>query len=188
MKLLVGLGNPGKQYENTKHNMGFLTIDQILFDLKRETTFSTKTKWNALIYEGKIDDEKVILAKPLTYMNLSGEAVKPLLDWYKLNVHDLLVIYDDLDLPLGKIRLREKGSSGGHNGIKSIIQYLNTTEFKRIRIGIGKPEENDVVDYVLTPFQKEEIPIMKESLQLASQAAQEWIKGKEFPKIMSKYN
>ncbi|TCS80163.1 aminoacyl-tRNA hydrolase [Tepidibacillus fermentans] len=188
MKLIVGLGNPGEKYENTKHNIGFLTIDQIYMDLKNETYFSSKSKFNAFILEGKIHNEKVLLVKPLTYMNLSGEAVEPLLNWYHLSVDDLLIVYDDLDLPLGKIRLREKGSSGGHNGIKSIIEHLNTDQFKRMKIGIGRPKDNNIVDYVLSPFRTEEFAMIKESLHLASQAIQEWITGREFRKVMSQYN
>ena len=188
MKLVIGLGNPGKQYENTKHNVGFLTIDQITLDLQREIQFSLKTKFNALLYEGKLNGEKVVLVKPLTYMNLSGEAVKPILEWYKMSIEDLIVIYDDLDLPLGKIRLREKGSAGGHNGIKSLIYHLSTDEFKRIKIGIDRSKVIPVVDYVLTPFRQEEIPVMKESLQTASKAVRDWLFGEEFRKIMSQYN
>jgi len=188
MKLIIGLGNPGKNYQNTKHNIGFLTIDQMLDDLKNEINFSTKSKFNAVLYEGRWGQEKVVLVKPLTYMNLSGEAVKPILDWYKCSIDDLVVIYDDLDLPLGKIRLRERGSSGGHNGIKSIIYHLDTDQFKRVKIGIDRSKVISVVDYVLTSFKKEEIPAMIEGLQTASRAIQEWIKGKEFQKVMSQYN
>ncbi|WP_339060694.1 aminoacyl-tRNA hydrolase [Tepidibacillus marianensis] len=188
MKLIVGLGNPGKNYQNTKHNIGFLAIDQMLDDLMTETTFTTKSKFNAFLYEGKWDQEKVIFVKPLTYMNVSGEAVKPILDWYKCSIEDIVVIYDDLDLPLGKVRLREKGSSGGHNGIKSLIYHLDTDEFKRVKIGIDRSKVISVIDYVLTPFKKEEMPAMKESLLIASQAIQEWIKGEDFRKVMSQYN
>lgn len=188
MKLIVGLGNPGKKYENTKHNIGFLTIDQIALDLKNEMDFSMKTKFNAVLLEGNMNNEKIVLVKPLTYMNLSGEAIKPILDWYKITHEDMIVIYDDLDLPLGKIRLRERGSAGGHNGIKSIIYHLNTDQFKRIKIGIDRSKVIPVVDYVLTPFRKEEVPTMKESLHIASRAIQEWIQGEDFLKLMSQYN
>lgn len=147
MYLIVGLGNPGKEYENTRHNMGFMAIDAMAKDLKIS---SFKSKCQAFIAESKIDDHKVILAQPQTFMNNSGKAVQELLSWYKIDPSKLIVIYDDVDLEVGQIRLREKGGAGGHHGIESIIQYLGTTEFIRVRIGIGREGlTGDVADYVL---------------------------------------
>lgn len=185
MKLVVGLGNPGRQYENTRHNIGFMVIDDLL-----ETTdlISTTTKFNANITDARLDGEKVLFVKPLTYMNLSGEAVRPILDWYKIDIKDMVVIYDDLDLPLGKLRFREKGSAGGHNGIKSMIQNLETEEFKRIRIGIDRPEYASIIDHVLTKFSSEEKEVINESIQKAALAIKDWISGIEFKMLMNKYH
>lgn len=148
MKLVVGLGNPGPQYEHTRHNVGFRVVDK----------FAKKMGWRwneqrsrAILASGMLGGEKIVLAKPLTYMNLSGQSVGELLRWYKLSPEDLLVVYDELDLPLGTIRLRPKGSAGGHNGIESIIAHLHTNEFPRLRVGIGRPANNrmDGASYVL---------------------------------------
>lgn len=187
MKMIVGLGNPGKKYEYTKHNIGFQTIDYMMNLLSKEASVSQISKFNALIYEVFWNGEKILLVKPLTYMNLSGEAVRPIMDWYKIDLDEIVVIYDDLDLPLGKIRFREKGSSGGHNGINSIIQHLKTSTFNRVKIGIDHPKEMSVVDYVLTNFTSDEKQMIEESIMIVNKALREWLKGTDFKKIMSTY-
>ena len=146
MKLVIGLGNPGKQYEKTRHNAGFLVIDEVA---KRLNVNISTRKFNALIGETFVNQEKVIFIKPQTFMNLSGESVKPIMNYYNLDSSEIFVITDDLDLPVGKIRLRDKGSSGGQKGIQNIIDHLNTKEFLRLRIGIGNNKLIDTKDYVL---------------------------------------
>lgn len=169
MKLIVGLGNPGKQYSATRHNVGFLVIDYLAekLDIKVD-----KIKFKSVIGEGFAGTEKIVLAKPQTYMNLSGEALLDMVQWYKLNPADILVIYDDLDLPAGKLRLRMKGSAGGHNGMKSIIYLIQSDEFPRLRIGIGRPqnEKIETVNHVLGKFSEEEAKIMAEAVAKAAAA------------------
>lgn len=151
MKCIVGLGNPGRKYEKTRHNIGFTVIDELA---SRFQTKLDQTKNNAAYTIVTIGNEKVMLMKPQTYMNLSGEAVRPLMDYYKIDIQDVLVVYDDLDLPVGKLRLRETGGHGGHNGIRSLIQHLGTKDFKKLRIGVGRPTNaQPIVDYVLQPSQ-----------------------------------
>lgn len=163
MKLIIGLGNPGKKYELTKHNIGFLLIDQIA-DKYNADNF--KERYNSLAAEVNINGEKVILIKPQTYMNLSGKGVAPFLNFYKLTAADIIVIYDDLDLAVGKIRLRPKGGAGGHNGIKSLIQALGTEEFQRLKVGIGRPPQGwQTADYVLSKFTDEEWPLITEAIK-----------------------
>ena len=159
MKLIIGLGNPGAQYERTRHNVGFHVVDH----LATQQRWQWERKGRAMIASGSLENEKVVLVKPLTYMNNSGEAVNDLLHWYKLQPADLLVVCDDLDLPVGQVRLRPKGSAGGHNGVGSIIHYLHTNEFPRLRIGIGRPahQHAGTIDYVLG------IPPTDEQIQLA---------------------
>ncbi|OPX88676.1 MAG: Peptidyl-tRNA hydrolase [Pelotomaculum sp. PtaB.Bin104] len=166
MKLIVGLGNPGREYAQTRHNIGFMVIDRLALKFKVSVD---KKMFKALIGQGQIDGEKVVLVKPQTYMNLSGEAVSALLNWFKLNVSDLLVIYDDLDLPAGKMRIRSGGGSGGHKGMQSIIQMLGTESFPRLRIGIGRPPEPgfETAGYVLGHFRDEEAQAFEEVLDLA---------------------
>ena len=154
MKLIVGLGNPTKEYENTRHNIGFMAVDAIgtAYGIAVNTA-----KHKALIGKGMIEGEKVILAKPLTYMNLSGEAVREISDYYKIPAEDVIVIYDDTTLDVGFMRIRKKGSAGGHNGMKSIIAHLGSEEFPRVKIGIGeKRPGQDLADYVLGRFPKED--------------------------------
>lgn len=158
MKLIIGLGNPGAQYEKTRHNVGFHVVDA----LATKYALRWERRGRAMIANGTIGREKVVLVKPLTYMNNSGEAVGELVRWFKCESDDLLVIYDELDLPLGHIRLRARGSSGGHNGIKSIVQHLHTEQFPRMRVGIGRPKNihMDAVDHVLgAPGADEQIQI-----------------------------
>lgn len=163
MFLIVGLGNPGKQYENTRHNTGFLAIDALAD--KYGISVDTK-KHKALIGKGVIEGHKVVLAKPQTYMNLSGESVRAMLDYYKLDEEsELLVIYDDISLGVGELRIRKKGSAGGHNGIKNILAHLGHDVFGRIKVGVGeKPRGWDLADYVLSAFPKTERQLIEESL------------------------
>ena len=169
MKIIVGLGNPTKEYAGTRHNVGFSVIYNIsdAYNIPVETK-----KHKALIGKGIIEGEKVILAMPQTYMNLSGESVRELVDYYKIDPEEeLIVIYDDINLAPGKLRIRPKGSAGGHNGIKNIIAHLGTQVFPRIRIGVGeKPKGWDLADYVLGRFSKEEQPVIRESADRARQA------------------
>lgn len=186
MKVIVGLGNPGREYRKTRHNVGFWALDRLTEELGIELK---ESKFKGLIGEGRVGQEKVILVKPLTYMNLSGECVSPLLHFYKVEPKEnLVVIFDDMDLPCGKLRLREKGSSGGHNGMKSIIAHLNTEQFKRIKIGIDRPQPGrKVPDYVLSPFSKEQEADVLVAVDRAVEAVKEWF-GKPFSNVMNHFN
>lgn len=186
MYIVVGLGNPTRQYEGTKHNVGFDTID-FLVDEYRVPSSGVKHK--AMYGKGVIAGQKVILAKPLTYMNLSGESVAELVNYYKVDPEEeLVVIYDDINLAPGYIRVRKKGSAGGHNGIKNIIAQLGTDKFKRIRVGVGeKPKNWDLADYVLSPFSKEERTQVDEAIRHAADAL-ELILQDDIDGAMNKYN
>lgn len=186
MYIVVGLGNPTRQYEGTKHNVGFDTID-FLVDEYRVPSSGVKHK--AMYGKGVIAGQKVILAKPLTYMNLSGESVAELVNYYKIDPEEeLVVIYDDINLAPGYIRVRKKGSAGGHNGIKNIIAQLGTDKFKRIRVGVGeKPKNWDLADYVLSPFSKEERTQVDEAIRHAADAL-ELILQDDIDGAMNKYN
>ncbi len=185
MKLIVGLGNPGRQYEETRHNVGFKVIDELSDKLRISLD---KAKFNGVFGQGVVNGEKVLLLKPLTYMNLSGESIRPLMDYYDILVEDILIVYDELDLPVGKIRLREKGSAGGHNGMKSTIHHLGTQEFKRIRIGINRPTNGmKISDYVLGRFHAEEAQDIKDAIQKSAEAAEKWI-STPFLQIMNEFN
>ncbi len=187
MKLIVGLGNPDDKYKNTYHNLGFMAVDGVARAL--DVDFS-KTKCKALVAEKKIGGEKVILAKPLTYMNLSGESVRELVSFYKIDLKDVLVIYDDYDLNKGSVRIRENGSAGTHNGMRSIVSLLNATNFPRVRIGFKplEPSPIPLIDYVLSGIGEADKPIMTASIERASAAAVDFAKGEEVQKIMQKYN
>ena len=168
MYIIVGLGNPTRQYEGTKHNVGFDTIDYLIDEYQIP---SSGTGHKALFGKGMIAGQKVIVAKPMTYMNLSGESVRAIMDFYKLTVDDLIVVYDDIDLDVGKIRIREKGSAGGHNGMKNIILHSGSQDFVRVRVGVGKkPEHMDLADHVLSRFSREDLPFMRESCDKACDA------------------
>ncbi|ADK02860.1 TPA: aminoacyl-tRNA hydrolase [Bacillus cereus biovar anthracis] len=185
MKLIVGLGNPGREYELTRHNIGFMAIDELA---KRWNISLNEQKFKGVFGAGFVNGEKVILLKPLTYMNLSGESIRPLMDYYKIDVEDFVVLYDDLDIPVGKLRLRMKGSAGGHNGVKSTISHLGTQEFQRIRMGIDRPKNGmKVVDYVLGRFTSKEIPDVNHSIEKAADACEEWL-NKPFLQIMNTFN
>lgn len=185
MKLIVGLGNPGKQYEKTRHNIGFEVVDALS---ERLNIPLNQSKFQGVYGVGHFQGEKVFLLKPLTYMNLSGESIRPMMDYFQINDDELVVIYDDLDLPVGKIRLRQKGSAGGHNGIKSTIAHLGTQEFNRIRVGIDRPPSGmKVPDYVLGRFSKEEQELMNEVIPKCVAACEAWL-SKPFLQIMNEYN
>ncbi|HYE84677.1 MAG TPA: aminoacyl-tRNA hydrolase [Clostridia bacterium] len=185
MYLIVGLGNPGDKYRYTKHNAGFMVLD---YFASAHNISISKIKHKAVLGEGLIGQEKVILAKPQTYMNLSGESVLELVNWYKEDISRLIVVYDDVDIPVGRIRIRPEGSSGTHNGMKSIIYILNTDKFPRIRVGIGKqPDYMDLADYVLSRFSDEEIPLMEDAVKKSALALEEIIKN-DVISAMNKYN
>ncbi|MBU9721995.1 MULTISPECIES: aminoacyl-tRNA hydrolase [Bacillaceae] len=185
MKLVVGLGNPGPKYDGTRHNIGFEVIDRLEESLNIPLD---QSKFKGVYGFKRVGDEKLFLLKPLTYMNLSGESLVPLMNFYKIDKEDILVIYDDLDLPPGKIRLREKGSHGGHNGIRSIIAQLGTEEFKRIRVGIGRPVKGQAVpDYVLGKFHNDERVEVDGAVEKAVEAVETWTKS-SFKNVMNQYN
>ena len=186
MYIIVGLGNPTKEYQNTRHNIGFDVIDK-LADTCSISVVEKKHK--ALIGKGILNGQKVILAKPQTYMNLSGESVRELVDYYKVEEEtELIVIYDDISLDVGQLRIRKKGSAGGHNGIKNIIQHLGTDVFPRIKMGVGeKPKGYDLADYVLGHFKKEEREIMENSILTAIKAL-ELMVADEIGEAMNQYN
>jgi PTH1 family peptidyl-tRNA hydrolase len=184
MYVIVGLGNPGKQYEHTRHNVGFDVIDI----LAEEYGISvTKIKHKALIGEGRVGTEKVLLVKPQTYMNLSGEAVLAFVKYYDIDPKDIIVVHDDLDLPIGKIRLREKGSCGGQNGMRNIIDLLHTQEIKRIRVGISKNKQIETKDYVLGKVDKESLPLYEEAVKKAAEALK-FSFDHPFNIVMNKFN
>ncbi|MDE7334001.1 MAG: aminoacyl-tRNA hydrolase [Lachnospiraceae bacterium] len=186
MFVIAGLGNPKKEYDNTRHNIGFAMIDA-LADKYNISIMDIKHK--AVLGKGGINGRKVILAKPLTFMNGSGESIRPLTDYYKIDVEtELIVVSDDISLPPGQIRVRKKGSAGGHNGLKNIIQHLGTENFHRIRIGVGeKPKGYDLADYVLGHFASGEASLMKESLEKAVTAAEMMLAG-ETDRAMNEFN
>lgn len=185
MKLIVGLGNPGKKYENTRHNTGFAVIDRTLAKLNVELD---KNKFNADYTMINRNGEKIYFLKPLTYMNLSGEAVVPFMKYFNIDPEDLVVVHDDLDLPVGKIRLRQSGSCGGQNGMRNIIDLLGYSNIKRIRVGIGKDPLIPVVDYVLGKTKKEDLEVYNQALDKASDALIYWLDHDDFSKVMSNFN
>jgi len=188
IKLVVGLGNPGKEYARTRHNIGWMVIDKIDEKLG---PLSFKDKFKGFFAEWRTPQgEKVFFLKPLTFMNRSGESVKEVVKFFKLKPSEVLVIYDDLDLPLGKVRIRLKGSSGGHKGVKSIEEHLGTNEFPRVRIGIGRPaSKEEVVNYVLSPFRKEEASVVEEVLERTAECIAEILKEGEITnKILTECN
>ncbi len=185
MYIIVGLGNPGKQYEATRHNVGFIAIDEIA---KRLNIKVDRLKFKALIGEGRIGSEKIVLAKPQTFMNLSGQSVVELMNYYKVPRENLIVLYDDIDIEVGKLRIRHKGSAGTHNGMKNIIYLLGFDDFPRIRIGVSKPRpQQDLASFVLSKFDKDEIPKMIESIETAAVATIEAVES-TVDIAMNKYN
>ena len=185
LKIIAGLGNPGSEYAHTKHNVGFMFIDALAEHLGVD---NWKEKFDAFIAEGRIGAEKVILVKPITYMNDSGRAVGPLLSWYKLGPEDLMVVHDDMDIPAGTVRIRRKGSAGGHNGIKSILAHVGDENFARVRIGIGRPLAGwTVVNHVLASFSEEDVPKIHEAIQYLIPAV-ECIAAEGVDLAMNRYN
>lgn len=183
--MIVGLGNPGKQYVDTRHNVGFAVIDELA---KRLAIPLDQAKLKGIYGIGFVNGEKVLLLKPLTYMNLSGESIRAVMDYYQVDSEDFLVVYDDLDLPVGKIRLRQKGSAGGHNGIKSTIAHLGTQQFNRIRVGIDRPLSGmSVPDYVLGRFRKDEQVDVTTAVNKSADACETWMK-KPFIQVMNEFN
>lgn len=173
MKLIVGLGNPGEQYRTTRHNLGFLILDQLA---GQQDISLQKQAFNAFWGKGRIKSEAIILAKPQTYMNLSGSAVQRLVGYFKIEMEDLIIIHDDLDLPFQTIRLKEGGGDGGHRGLASIIQYLGSPDFLRIRIGIGKPARKTMVErYVLAPFSEDETVVLPRLIDQTCEAVRETV-------------
>ncbi len=171
MYLIAGLGNPGKEYAKTRHNMGYEALDRLIV---RHAIPQSGTKCRAMIGKGTINGQKVLLAKPLTYMNGSGEAIRGLCDYYKIDpVKELIVLVDDIHLPCGRIRIRPEGSDGGHNGLKNIISHLGTEAFTRIRIGVGeKAEGKDLIDHVLKQVSKEDEPFVAEAVERTADAVE----------------
>lgn len=186
MYIIAGLGNPGKQYDMTRHNIGFHTIDYMADKLNVKVK---KLKFKALYGECEIAGEKTLLIKPQTYMNLSGESIAGFAQFYKINPSNIIIINDDISLETGRIRVRQRGSAGGHNGLKSIIYMLESDEFPRVKMGVGAPknENYDLADFVLGHFTKEEIPIMEKAIIKASDAAEEIIRA-GVSSAMNKYN
>lgn len=182
--LIVGLGNPGFEYENTKHNVGFKCIDSLCETLNIKLD---NNKFNGLYSIFSKNGDQYFIAKPQTYMNNSGFFVSEIVKFYKINISNIIVIYDDIDTEIGKIRLRQKGSSGGQNGMKNIINLLSTDEIKRIRIGIGKPK-GDLAKYVLSRFSIQEILDVQLAINKSKDALIDVINGNNFDKVMNKYN
>jgi len=185
---VVGLGNPGLKYEFTRHNIGFRIVDSLARDMGTE--FKKVKSYYSLISRGTINNHKVMLVKPQTFMNLSGRAVSKVVSYYQIPLQDLLIVYDDLNLELGQIRIRKKGSAGGHKGMESIMQYLNSEDIPRLRIGIGNPSVNfnfDCVSYVLSNFNNEEKDKIREVIQLSTNVIKAITEG-GFEKAMRKYN
>jgi PTH1 family peptidyl-tRNA hydrolase len=185
MKIIAGLGNPGAEYSSTKHNVGFMFIDYLAAQLD---IIAWKEKFEGLAAEGRIGTEKILLLKPLTYMNESGRCVGQALAWYKLPPEDLIVVHDDMDIPAGMVRIRSKGSAGGHNGIKSIIAHAGSEKFNHVRIGIGRPLPSwTVVKHVLAPFSADDAPKIEEAIAYLVPAV-ECIVQEGIDMAMNRYN
>ncbi len=184
MKLIVGLGNPGKEYEKTRHNVGFNVIDLYLKENKLKLD---KEKFNGKYTKTTINGEDVIFLEPQTFMNNSGESVSAIMKFYKININDILVIQDDLDMEIGKIKLKEKSSSGGHNGIKSIEEHLGTEDYKRLKIGISNNKDIDTKDYVLGKFSKDDREILENTYKMCIDIINDYFEM-NFDLLMGKYN
>ena len=185
MKMIVGLGNVGFRYSETRHNTGFMVVNDFA---EQHLINFRKHKMDANVGSGNINGQKVIVVKPTTFMNDSGSAVKPLMDYYKLSLADLIVAYDDMDLPVGKIRIRDHGSAGGHNGIKSLIRNLNTDRFDRIRVGTSHPRRMAVDDSVLSKFTAQQKPKFERAKSSAVSALNDWVAGMKINQLENNYN
>lgn len=184
VKLIVGLGNPGKEYEKTRHNVGFMCVDTFLESLNVDLN-SGKEKFKGIYYKLNYQGEEFIVLKPMTFMNLSGDSVREVMTFFKINLEDIIVIHDDVDLPVGYIRIRENGASGGHNGIKSIISQVGSEQFKRIRVGVDKGE--DMIKHVLSKFRNDEIDSIEDATIKVSKALRDYL-TMPFNKMMSLNN
>lgn len=184
MKLIIGLGNPGKEYEKTRHNTGFMVIDKLADKLGVSIE---QNKFKGLYTKLKYKGEDVILLKPQTYMNLSGESVRQVMDFFKIKQENILVIYDDMDMPVGKLRLRQTGSAGGHNGMRNIILHTGSQNFNRVRVGIGRHPYMKVVDYVLSKFTQDEMIDMEKGIDNASEAVIDYLNN-GFSHAMNNFN
>ena len=184
MKLIVGLGNPGKEYENTRHNIGFMAIDNYV---KLHNLGDFKEKFNGLYLKYQLGNEQVILVKPLSFMNLSGDVVRRYVDYFKVDINDILIIHDDLDMPVGKIKLKLGGSSGGHNGIKDISLKLGTEDYKKLKVGIANNKNMDTKDCVLGRFSKEEKVLIDDAITETGKIIDDYFKY-PFKDLMSRYN
>ncbi len=173
MKVIVGLGNPGKEYKDTRHNIGFMVLEELA---SRYPVEKQDSRFDAIIGHIRIGGEKVLLVKPLTYMNLSGQAVQPLLHWYKIDLNDLMVVYDDMDLAMGTLRIRKKGGNGGHNGIASISERLGSQDFARSRVGIGRPPSGQAVNWVLGRFTADEKEQLDIVVKNTADALEKWVR------------
>ena len=185
MKIIAGLGNPGQKYDKTKHNTGFMTMDHYLDE---KGLSLDKDKFEGLWTKQKINGEDVILLEPQTYMNESGRSVSQIANFFKVDPEDVLIIQDDMDMPIGKIRIRANGKSGGHNGIKSIIRDLGTEKFNRLKIGIRHPKNATVVSWVLTPFNDEQQKLMDDAFDTSVKIIDDFIAGRDSQYLMNKYN
>ena len=186
MKLIVGLGNIGREYENTRHNIGFMVVDELAKRLG--VTFGKEDR--SAYYAEYRAPEKILIIKPTTYMNLSGIAVGAYANFYHIDPEDIAVIQDDMDLPVGHLRIRRKGSAGGHNGIKSITEHLGTEEYPRFKIGIGHPDRNNkaVINHVLRQFQGEDKAAIDTAVKAMAEALEQWLKDGDLNAVMTKYN
>ena len=184
MKLIVGLGNPGKEYEDTRHNIGYMVVDNFV---KANNLGTFTEKFNGLILKTTYNDEQLIIVKPLSYMNLSGDVVRKVSDYYKIDINDILVIHDDLDMPVGKIKLKVGGSSGGHNGIKDITNKLGNENYKHLKIGIANDKNMDTKDYVLGKFKDNDKTEIMFAVYYANDILKDYFKY-DFNDLMSKYN
>lgn len=184
MYIIVGLGNPGRKYANTRHNLGYITVDRFA---EKHNIKIEKSKFKSLVGEGIVAGQKVLLVKPETYMNNSGEAVRDVMDFYKVDTENLIVIYDDIDLPTGTVRIRKSGSAGTHNGMRSVVYQLNDDSFPRIRIGIGRDERIDLINYVTGGFTKEEVAPLEAAVDTAVSAIVSYLE-EGIDIAMNKYN
>ena len=186
MKLIVGIGNPGEKYDYTKHNVGYIVLDELA--RLHNLTFKYESKFEAFIATLTLNGNKAMIAKPTTYVNLSGNAVSKIMNYYNIDITNLLVIFDDIHLDLGRIRIREVGGHGGHNGVRNIIDHLKTQRFKRIKIGIGKNTKIELNHHVLSKFTKREIKEISPAFDAAVDASERFIKGEYFKDIMTDHN
>jgi PTH1 family peptidyl-tRNA hydrolase len=184
LKVVVGLGNPGSRYHGTRHNVGFAVVDLLA---EGPGVGRPQSRFQAEVAEWRLDERKVLLVKPETFMNLSGQAVRQVVDFYRVPLEDLLVVCDDINLPLGKLRFRARGTHGGHNGLRDIQNHLGTSEYARLRLGVDAPPEDGAVDHVLGRFRPSERPVIDDAVRLAAQAVEAWLR-KGIEACMNQYN